>query len=934
MALQVRRSSIRQLFFGKGSLWSDSPSSAHSAQAAIASSLSLRGLLWTLLVLVSPGCFAGTHTSSITATSNGILMQYITELQTVSYQLTMPSSGSKGLIGTFSIAQSTSGSPQGELTLVPLITGYQGGLYLKAATVGTSSSGTPCISLSFVNPIGTTHITLTPFFDRSTAAIRLDADNSSIFSIDLSSWNPSVGGTDISVPYYTKPVQYFASLNVFANAYFDPFESNASTFYGNETVYASKTDGTANPLHDVIKLAVSNNIVDVLPYINNAASPFMAELAGRLVIDIRSGGMFNTIAQQISTLGDYGITHCVDLVHMWQYMGYDNGLPMHLHAGDDRGGPAAMEEVSAASQASSCLFGLHENYTDYYPNYPSYTSASTMLNSDSSQGLGWYNSTTGIQAFLTKPNLFVKSASTQSPLIHANYGTTAMFLDVNSAIPPWYRSDKDASAPRAGTFAAYRDNMSLLWAYERKVNAGPVFGEGKDHWFWSGDLDGVEAQFGAESTPIVDGTKAPLFVDFDLLRIHPLQVNYGMGYYNRWLTPAGDITSTASLDAYRMQEIIFGHAAYLTDPLWSSVPRAMLEMNLVTPVAARYALQTPTKISYQVGGAWGDASAAAKAGDFSVAQVNYPNGDQFVANSKATTLSWKGLELPQYGWAATGKNFQAYTAYIGGSIADYAATGTFLYANARNQTDLVQSTSLAVPSMTGFSQTSANVFAYQLSWGVLNPDSTQNYTAFVHFVPVANPGIDAGNSGNTPLVPTQNWTAGQVVLSPTTKFYLPTTMGNGAYTVRVGLFNASGRATLWGNDDGTLRYTVGTLTVAVSGASLTFVPQAPPAVGIPDLRMNSSGGVVDFGTVRTDGMVSLQAGTGSEANAWTLRSYPRSRDVIMQIKSSVLAMPASINCTGGKVLNPSSLDNGAYWQVSLRGLKSCSWDGADSLTFQ
>ena len=65
-------------------------------------------------------------------------------------------------------------------------------------------------------------------------------------------------------------------------------------------------------------------------------------------------------------------------------------------------------------------------------------------------------------------------------------------------------------------FAPYRNGSIGLWAYERSVEGGPVLGEGENHWFWSGYLDGVEAQFGAQSTPITDGTQAPLFVDFDL----------------------------------------------------------------------------------------------------------------------------------------------------------------------------------------------------------------------------------------------------------------------------------------------------------------------------------------------------------------------------------------------------------------------------------
>ena len=54
-----------------------------------------------------------------------------------------------------------------------------------------------------------------------------------------------------------------------------------------------------------------------------------------------------------------------------------------------------------------------------------------------------------------------------------------------------WRADRDPSAGGNSAFGTYRDASIALWAYERNVEKGPVFGEGKYHWFWSGLLDGV-----------------------------------------------------------------------------------------------------------------------------------------------------------------------------------------------------------------------------------------------------------------------------------------------------------------------------------------------------------------------------------------------------------------------------------------------------------
>jgi len=113
----------------------------------------------------------------------------------------------------------------------------------------------------------------------------------------------------------------------------------------------------------------------------------------------------------------------------------------------------------------------------------------------------------------------VRLASTQSPEIHRRYGTTASFLDVNTAVEPWKNIDHRASTSQSAQFKQYADNARELWQYLRNTHGGPVFGEGLAHWYWSGLLDGVEAQFGV-GWPWGLGPDAPLLVDFDLIAVN------------------------------------------------------------------------------------------------------------------------------------------------------------------------------------------------------------------------------------------------------------------------------------------------------------------------------------------------------------------------------------------------------------------------------
>ena len=67
---------------------------------------------------------------------------------------------------------------------------------------------------------------------------------------------------------------------------------------------------------------------------------------------------------------------------------------------------------------------------------------------------------------------------------------------MHSAVPPWFHVDFRAGEPGAGMFRTVFDAHRDLWAFERKTHHGPVFGEGNCHAYWSGLLDGTEAQFG------------------------------------------------------------------------------------------------------------------------------------------------------------------------------------------------------------------------------------------------------------------------------------------------------------------------------------------------------------------------------------------------------------------------------------------------------
>jgi hypothetical protein len=754
-------------------------------------------------------------------------------------------------------------------------------------------------------------------------------------------WPASTKPIPLRVPYYSGTLAYLSAASLFASAYFDWTRSNAtilnafpdpapshgtspppSPLLSDRAAYLQQTNGKTNPLRERLVMQLSDNLQDVLPSIPNPPSPYIGQLSGRTVLDIW-GPAFEEIANGLKMLGEHGLNHCVAIIHTWQRSGYDNALPAHYPADPSLGGPVLKQAVEAGKDYG-CLVGLHENYVDYYPNYDHFTPDAIARTSQNQLALGWLNTTTGIQSYATKPTEMTGFASTQSPLIHRTYGTNADFLDVNSSILPWLRVDMDAKVQGAGTFSTFRSAAEKLFAYERETHQGPVFGEGLDHWLWSGYLDGVEAALGA-GIPRNTGAGIPLFVDFDLLRIHPLQVNHGMGYYSTWLTPGDTMGNTASSDAYRMQEVAFGHAPFAASSFWNSPARVLLEQNLVSPVAQRYGAQTVTNIQYRLHGKWSSSSDAAKAGMFSQVLVEYSNGDKVIANGGSDNLAWNTIQIPPYGWVAQGDHLIAYTALKNGQIVDYAETDHSFFANARNQRDWLQSGDVADVSVVGVRQTAPRTLQLTLAWKALERVANGTPRAFLHFVSTVSgtsPDSIAFAADQALAVPATAWRPGKTVVNAPLSITIPDNVPDGTYSMLGGLYKPGTGITyqLAGQDRGSRRYILGNLKISNSGQSLEFAAQAAAPVS-PDPRLNNTGSLIDFGPVQTDGMVSLVR----DRTKWRLYAYPSYRNVTVRLQGSRIALPTRVVCNTSpvSVQRPALVEG--YWQIATLGSSSCSW---------
>ena len=421
----------------------------------------------------------------------------------------------------------------------------------------------------------------------------------------------------IAVPYFTYAYNgsnrpYVALFEpkgskqpLFLQAMPDWYRSNASTLSGggrveeNEIVsnlnagYEPKTDGQRNDVYERFFITISPKFAEVLPSIANPASPWR-HLGGKKIWHSHGASSNRENDYRLwKNRWRYGIREMLVTDHEVGWRDGGESFTFRTKPAPKKGGDKGQFDYTRFLQDElGYIYGPYNNYMDF-------ASVNEYWNTDMIVRLpnqqlhpAW------ARCYAPKPSFSVEYCEKLVPIIQEKFHFTAGYCDVHTAVPPWARPDYDARVPGAGTFAASYYAWGEIMLLQKKGFQGPVYSEGPMGYLYSGLTDGNYAQ--DQGYVIKDN---PWLVDFDLLKMHDLECNFGMGKIymfeprirgqRKKILPE---EQNAFLDRYLAATLAFGHTGYLVTDF--GLTGTLRSYYMIQAIAARYTQAAVESISY------------------------------------------------------------------------------------------------------------------------------------------------------------------------------------------------------------------------------------------------------------------------------------------------------------------------------------------------
>ncbi len=480
---------------------------------------------------------------------------------------------------------------------------------------------------------------------------------------------------------------------LFVSVLLDHYRTNSSSFWFSNRVtegvavisggarYQPKTDGNRNRCFERLFLTVAPRFEETLPNIPNPKSPWM-HVAGERVWRAHGASNRQYDFEFWKKVARYGMSKVAITDHETGWRDGGESFTMRTRAAPGKGGDEGQAEYARKIRALGFRYGIYNNYTDYAPVNEHWSEDFVTRTPENQWQTAWP------RCYNPKPSRAVELEARLAPIIQDKFQLSTAYCDVHTAVRPWSYCDFDARVPGAGTFAATFYAYGEIMLHQKATWNGPVYSEGNNHWYYCGLTDGNygQDQLGQVAT-------SPWLVDFDLLKLHPLCCNFGMGSPGMFYGNNQRLGSTVDqreerLDRFLAATLAFGHTGFLVFD--GGFENAVQSYFCLQQVHANYAQQSVTSIRYaDEHGNLLDTSRAVASGAYRRSQIvtRYGNGLEVFVNGH-TADSWQTphATLPPNGWYVHNPDdntLKALSAIVDGHRADYVDSPDYVYANGR-----------------------------------------------------------------------------------------------------------------------------------------------------------------------------------------------------------------------------------------------------------
>jgi len=457
-------------------------------------------------------------------------------------------------------------------------------------------------------------------------------------------------------------------------------QANDGTVAANGGVeYAPKTDGKRNDAYERFVWTVSTNFAETLPVVPNPVSPWKHVTGTGAWRSYGASKDRDRDCRYWKSIHRMGIRHMVVTDHETGWRDGYESFTFRTDPAPGKGGDKGQYDYARYMiDTLGFTYGPYNNFTDLAPVNAHWSADYVSRKQDGDLLSAW------TRCYSPKPLYAVEMCEKLTPVIQGKFHFNTAYCDVHTAVTPWGRADYDARVPGAASFAQTFYAYGEIMLIQKKCWGGPVYSEGGCHWLYCGLTDGNYAQDEMYGLP-----DNPWLVDFDLLRLHPLCCNFGVGapymFYGEGRQPKGLWEYT---DPFVACTVAFGHSPFL---LYRNVPYSYF---MVQALAARYTQAGAESIRYADSeGRFLSTSQAVASGDYRRSQiaVRYSDGTKTVVNGSRdgewlSVKHGKGkIVLPPYGFFGEGKGVCSFNGVRDGVRMSFACGPEYSYICSREK---------------------------------------------------------------------------------------------------------------------------------------------------------------------------------------------------------------------------------------------------------